>query len=222
MQMVIRRGQISRLGSFECSTDKCCCSTTETSLRPHSRKTYPDRLPSLNYSILNESQLRKKLGSLGISTAGSKQLLMRRHTEWANIVNANCDSSNPKSKERLLRDLEMWERSQGGGSASGAQGLPSIMSKDFDKDAYKSDHKDDFNQLIAKAKQKRRPPTEEERTREQVDNSVAKSTECMDSIEPAARVTSKPFRSATNSNVETPSLSPFVELPAGDIMDQNG
>ena len=166
--------------------------------------------------------MRKKLGSLGISTAGSKQLLMRRHTEWANIVNANCDSSNPKSKERLLRDLEMWERSQGGGSASSTSGPLSVMSKDFDKEAYKSDHKEDFDELIAQAKQKRRPPTEEQRTRGQVDNSVAKSTKCIDSIEPAAQVTAKTFRSAAKSSVETPSSTSFVDLTAVDIMDQNG
>ena len=195
---------------------------TETSLRPHSRKAYPDRLPSLNYSILNESQLRKKLGSLGISTAGSKQLLMRRHTEWANIVNANCDSSNPRSKERLLRDLEIWERSQGGGGASSAQGSSSVMSKDFDKEAYKSDHKENFNELIARAKQKRRAPTEEERNKEQVDNDNVKGTERTGNVEHANRVTSESFRSAKNNDVETPSKSTLVKPSAVDVLHQNG
>ena len=119
-----------------------------------------ERLPSLSYSIMNENTLRKKISSIGIPSWGSKQLLIRRHTEWVNIWNANCDSSNPRSKRELLRDLDIWERTQGG-NASNAQGPASIggtiMAKDFDSSAWSTAHEDDYQRLIAQARRKSQP-----------------------------------------------------------------
>ena len=115
------------------------------------------RLPQLNYSLLNEAALRKKLDALGIPATGPRSLLIRRHTEWMNIVNANCDSKTPRAKRDLLHELDIWERSQGRqlnnstGSASG-----SIMDKDFDKSAWASKHTDDFQKLIAEARKRKK------------------------------------------------------------------
>jgi E3 ubiquitin-protein ligase RAD18 len=101
---------------------------------------------------MNESALRKKLTSLGIPSSGNKAVLVRRHTEWVNIWNANCDSRTPKLKRELLRDLERWDKSQGktlnGGSA--------LMEKDFDGKAWATNHSDDFAGLIARAREKRK------------------------------------------------------------------
>ncbi|KAJ6068996.1 hypothetical protein N7499_010883 [Penicillium canescens] len=74
----------------------------------------PDRIPAINYSILKDNSLRKKLRDLGIPEWGPKPLLQRRHTEWMNLWNANCDSKNPKSKRVLLSELDIWERTQEG------------------------------------------------------------------------------------------------------------
>ena len=119
-----------------------------------------ERLPSLSYSIMNENTLRKKISSIGIPNWGPKQLLIRRHTEWINIWNANCDSTNPRSKRELLRDLDIWERTQGG-NAPNAQGQSStrntIMAKDFDSSAWSTAHEDDFQRLIAQARRKSHP-----------------------------------------------------------------
>lgn len=117
----------------------------------------PDRLPSLSYSILNENALRKKFTALGIPNWGPKQLLIRRHTEWVNLWNANCDSSRPRSKRELLSDLDVWERTQGGNapSISSTQSGPNtIMRKDFDGAAWAANHGNDFKRLIAEARQK--------------------------------------------------------------------
>lgn len=124
----------------------------------------PDRLPSLSYSILNENALRKKFTALGIPNWGPKQLLIRRHTEWVNLWNANCDSSRPRSKRELLFDLDAWERTQGGNapSTSNTQSGPnSIMRKDFDGAAWAANHGNDFKRLIAEARQKRNQFTKE-------------------------------------------------------------
>ncbi|KAL1994980.1 hypothetical protein VTN49DRAFT_1167 [Thermomyces lanuginosus] len=99
----------------------------------------PERLPALNYALLKDNALRKKLRELGIPHWGPRQLLQRRHTEWMNLWNANCDARVPKSHAELLRDLDTWERTQGGLAAnsggSAASGGSSIMAKDFDAKA---------------------------------------------------------------------------------------
>ncbi|EAQ87190.1 hypothetical protein CHGG_03809 [Chaetomium globosum CBS 148.51] len=70
----------------------------------------PERLPALAYSMLKDTALRKKMGELGLSTAGSRQMLEKRHQEWITLWNANCDSAKPKKRSELMHDLEVWER----------------------------------------------------------------------------------------------------------------
>jgi E3 ubiquitin-protein ligase RAD18 len=117
--------------------------------------TRPERLPQLHYSMVKDNVLRKKLSDLGISTGGSRQLLEKRYTEWVTLWNANCDATNPKGKNALKRELDIWERTQGSKAGSlkqdsGAQ----IRDKDFDGKAYSTKHEDSFRQLIANAKKK--------------------------------------------------------------------
>ncbi|KAJ5295660.1 hypothetical protein PENANT_c001G07714 [Penicillium antarcticum] len=116
----------------------------------------PDRLPAINYSILKDISLRKKLRDLGIPEWGPKQLLQRRHTEWMNLWNANCDSKSPKSKRVLLSELDIWERTQGGHAATQSPFVSSsnVMRKDFNANEWSSNHDDDFKRLIANARKK--------------------------------------------------------------------
>ncbi|PGH23725.1 DNA repair protein rad18 [Polytolypa hystricis UAMH7299] len=115
-----------------------------------------ERLPAINFSILKENVLRKKLRDLGIPDSGSKHLLKRRYTEWMNLWNANCDAKEPKSKSELVRELDIWERTQGSlappqGSATGGV---SVMEKDFDGSAWSATHGDNYKALIANARRK--------------------------------------------------------------------
>ncbi|AEO60546.1 hypothetical protein MYCTH_2309819 [Thermothelomyces thermophilus ATCC 42464] len=118
----------------------------------------PERLPALAYSMLKDSALRKKLAELGLSTAGSRQMLEKRHREWVTIWNANCDSAKPKKRSELLQDLEVWERTMGSRAPTmsraanmGAQ----IKDKDFDGAAWAAKHENSFKDLIAKARSSR-------------------------------------------------------------------
>ena len=108
----------------------------------------------MNYSILKDAALRKKLAEHGIPNWGARTLLIRRHTEWLNLWNANCDSTRPRKKGELLRDLEVWERTQGGHASGPLNGGNSVMRKDFDGSAWAANHGDDFQRLIARARQK--------------------------------------------------------------------
>jgi E3 ubiquitin-protein ligase RAD18 len=107
--------------------------------------------------MLKEGALRKKLQEIGIPHWGSKDLMRRRHVEWLNIYNSNCDADDSarKSKRQLLKELEEWEQTQGGRADTKES---KIMKKDFDGEGYAKSHKSDFDDLIAQARQKRSTP----------------------------------------------------------------
>lgn len=110
----------------------------------------------MNYSLLKDTQLRKKFRDLGIPDWGPRQLLQKRHTEWMNLWNANCDSTFPKSKKELLRELDIWERTQGGFAPAQSSLAPAntVMAKDFDAAQWSVNHDNDFKRLIANARKK--------------------------------------------------------------------
>lgn len=103
---------------------------------------------------MKESSLRRKLKDLGIPNWGPRPLLQKRHTEWMNLWNANCDSKAPKSKRELLRELDVWEGTQGGNSVTPTDPTSSVMRKDFDTGEWSANYNTDFKQLIANARKK--------------------------------------------------------------------
>ncbi|KAI7300778.1 DNA repair protein rad18 [Hortaea werneckii] len=124
---------------------------------PRQRNARPEeRLAEFNYSLLKEIGMRKKLEELGIPAWGNKQLMVRRHVEWVNLWNANCDSRQPRTKRELLSELDTWERTQGGRAPGGqASFAANVMKKDFDGAGWASKNKDEFSRLIADAKRKK-------------------------------------------------------------------
>ena len=136
--------------------------------RIHPSQQPPDRLSQLNYSLLTDTALRKKLDVLGIPSHGQRAAAIRRHTEWVNLVNSNADSKTPRGKRELLSELDTWERSTHGKSGGLSNGFTSgggsrvengIMEKDFDGDAWVRKHEGDFSRLIkdARARAKAKP-----------------------------------------------------------------
>jgi hypothetical protein len=123
--------------------------------RPRQTAKPMERLPQLNYSLMNDNALRKKLTGLGIPNGGPRTLLEKRHVEWVNLVNANCDSNKPRMKRELLKDLDVWDRSQGRQISTGMSGSNDsnvVMRKDFDGVAWAANHNDDFLRLISQAR----------------------------------------------------------------------
>jgi E3 ubiquitin-protein ligase RAD18 len=109
--------------------------------------------------MMNQKALQKKLQELGIPTNGRKELLIRRHTEWMHLWNANCDAlDNRKPKGQLLKELDVWERTQGGNASTTE---PKVMRKDYDGQAHATAHKTQFDDLIASAKRKREAAKQE-------------------------------------------------------------
>ena len=168
-----------------------------------------ERLPQLSYGLLKDQALRKKLFDLGIPSHGPKPLLIKRHTEWVNLVNANCDSSRPRSKRELLNELDTWERSQGRNIMNGLGGneTSSVMRKDFDGAAWAMNHGNDFQQLIARARQK--PPAKKEDSNTNgVDDATEDATSTVQSPHFAIPATSvSPQRTRDASVKENPPAS---------------
>lgn len=140
-----------------------CRPTSPSRRKPAPPSTTPlHRLPKINYSLLKEIALKKKLGELGIPNWGAKALLIRRHTEWVNLWNANCDSSQPRSRRDLLRELDMWERAQGGHAPTHGGHSNSgnaVMRKDFNAAEWAANHNSDFRELISSARATQNGPT---------------------------------------------------------------
>lgn len=107
--------------------------------------------------MMKEGALRKKLQELGIPNWGNKDLMRRRHIEWLNIYNSNCDADEKvrRPKRQLLKELDEWETTQGGRADVKES---KVMRKDFDGSGYAKSHKTDFDGLIAQARKKRAAP----------------------------------------------------------------
>lgn len=94
------------------------------------------------------------------------------------IWNANCDSSRPKTKTELLRDLDTWERTQGGQASLTSQSAnlgTQIKDKEFDGAGWSARHRDSFRDLIANARmsvKKAEHKPEESSTSTEADNST--------------------------------------------------
>lgn len=139
----------SPLASFPAS------SASQPNATPQRR---PQRISSLNYSMLKEPQLRKRLADLGIPNGGSRAMAEKRHMEWVTIWNANCDSLHPRKKNELLQDLDVWERTLGSRAPTSSRSLhvgAQIKDKDFDPAGWSSKHDASFKDLIANARKNR-------------------------------------------------------------------
>lgn len=88
--------------------------------------------------------------------------MKRRHIEWLNIHNSNCDADDSvrKTRRQLVRELEEWENTQGGRADTKES---KFMRKDFDGSGYAKSHKTDFDGLIAQARKKRAVPNNTEK-----------------------------------------------------------
>lgn len=132
-------------------------SNKQATWNPKKPTTRPERLPHPHYSGLKDNALRKKLADQGITASGPRQLMERRYTEWVTLWNANCDSLSPKGKGDLKRELDIWERTQGGkANTAGREQIlgAQIKDKDFDGKAWAQKNDEAFRELIAQARRK--------------------------------------------------------------------
>ncbi|KAF3938077.1 hypothetical protein ABW19_dt0204493 [Dactylella cylindrospora] len=108
------------------------------------------RIPKLAFSMMKETELRKKLQQYGLKTDAkgkeAKKILCDRLMDWTNLFNANLDSDAPKTTKVLIRELEFNERTQ-------QNQKPSVVQKkDFERENWGTQFTKEFSDLIANAK----------------------------------------------------------------------
>ncbi|KAG7125797.1 Postreplication repair E3 ubiquitin-protein ligase rad18 like [Verticillium longisporum] len=177
-----------------------------------------DRLPSLNYSILKDQALRKKMADLGLSTGGSRQMIEKRHREWITIWNANCDSLRPKRRSELIHDLEVWERTQSGRPSALGRGRAGAMAtavkdKEFDGAAWATKHDNEFKDLIANARKSR----SQAQTKKEPDDTAGKSAEIVGADGDKG---SEPEGHARENSTAPPDFVPQPDLNGEIIMTE--
>jgi E3 ubiquitin-protein ligase RAD18 len=117
---------------------------------------------------------------------------MRRYTQWVDIFNANLDSPRPRSNRELLKELDTWERTQGGHAPNQGQVVPTgVMKKDFDGDEWSGKHKSHFDDLVAKARAKIAPRRNEEGNETTKQATTNGETTKPHAIQESGRVTSQ-------------------------------
>ncbi|XP_016322753.1 E3 ubiquitin-protein ligase RAD18-like isoform X3 [Sinocyclocheilus anshuiensis] len=84
-----------------------CLSRDKEGLRSGGRR---KAMPKLLYTLITVPKLKKMLKECHLSAQGSRDQLMRRHQEFTHIYNAQCDALNPKSAEKIAKEVENNER----------------------------------------------------------------------------------------------------------------
>jgi E3 ubiquitin-protein ligase RAD18 len=179
-----------------------------------------ERLPYINYSLFTDTKLRQKLRELGIPNHGSKDLMRRRHTEWVNLWNANCDSTQPVSKRDLLRELKVWEDTLGR-QLERPTANTGFMAKEFDRDRHIRHQKGNFDDLIQQARERAKASSqkpEEKNVPSGVESVTPKTVADMEVEDLEIRTHQALSRAETNAATSLmTTANPSGEQPTSDI-----
>lgn len=67
-------------------------------------------LPKINFTSMSSLQIKQKLTSLGLSTSGTRTMLINRYNHYEMLWNSNFwDSLSPVSEDTLKRQLITWD-----------------------------------------------------------------------------------------------------------------
>jgi len=168
--------------------------------------------------MVKDGPLKKKLMDQGLSAAGSRQMLERRYAEWITLWNSNCDARIPKGKNELKRELDIWERTQGGrAQASGSMNPGAqIREKDFDGQAWATKHDDSFRDLIAAARRKL-PPKSAAPPPEQAPEPAEQTSPGPEYISPHATPLDSSSSAAANVGAMAHDRLPVLSQPVSSI-----
>ncbi|XP_040059933.1 E3 ubiquitin-protein ligase RAD18 isoform X1 [Gasterosteus aculeatus] len=114
-------------------------------------------MTKLVYNLLSTLELKRRLKDCHLSTQGSRDQLIKRHQEFVQIYNAQCDSLNPKSAEDIAKELEANEKikNQLQGKAKPVMVFVKNQSeKEIDEmhSNYRKQHSSDFSRLISQVR----------------------------------------------------------------------
>ncbi|XP_065937906.1 micronuclear linker histone polyprotein [Magallana gigas] len=126
------------------------------------RKPTPKRKPmaKLVYNLMSERDIKKKLKEVGLSTAGDKKTLVRRHHDFVMLYNSECDALKPKSVQEIVKEVEKTENIRNRSRTDHSRLLieknssPATIEKA--QKIYMKKHKSHFSDLIAETKKRMR------------------------------------------------------------------
>jgi len=119
-------------------------------------------LPKLVYSLLKDSELRKKCKEFGLKSQGEKKILIGRLQKYTLLYNAEILLDQPKSKLQIAMQVEKEEKEERSGKIT----RPEVLQFDRNTDkveienkqrTYLKDNKSSFADLVAQSKAKNKP-----------------------------------------------------------------
>ncbi|XP_072136751.1 E3 ubiquitin-protein ligase RAD18 isoform X2 [Mobula birostris] len=117
-------------------------------------------LPKLVYNLLSDRDLKKKLKEYGLSTQGSKAQLIKRHQEFIQMYNSQCDSLNPKSAKDIAKEIEKNEKTRAQLEAKVVENAMKFTKDQSEEEIdalhkdYRIKHKGEFQKLITEVKKR--------------------------------------------------------------------
>ncbi|XP_049445004.1 E3 ubiquitin-protein ligase RAD18 isoform X1 [Epinephelus fuscoguttatus] len=114
-------------------------------------------MTKLVYTLLSMQELKRRLKECHLSMQGPRDQLIKRHQEFVQIYNAQCDSLNPKSAEDIAKEVEANEkmRNRLQGKAKPVMVFAKNQSeKEIEEmhSNYRKKHSSDFSRLIAQVR----------------------------------------------------------------------
>ncbi|SCV04019.1 LAME_0H15104g1_1 [Lachancea meyersii CBS 8951] len=121
------------------------------------------RLAKINFSSTSLQQLKQKLSSLKLPTAGSRQQMINRYNHYEMLWNSNyIDSIDPVDESELRRRLASWESNHNASDIPSKSGFISkfliknpmkdFKTDRFDRKGWAQAHQRAFRRLIREAK----------------------------------------------------------------------
>ncbi|XP_029134779.1 E3 ubiquitin-protein ligase RAD18 isoform X2 [Labrus bergylta] len=109
------------------------------------------------YNLLSLQELKRRLRECHLSMQGSRDQMIKRHREFVQIYNAQCDSLNPKSAEDIAKEVEANEKikNQLQGKAKPVMVFSKKQSEEEIEEVhsnYRKQHSSDFSRLIAQVR----------------------------------------------------------------------
>ncbi|XP_061114237.1 E3 ubiquitin-protein ligase RAD18-like isoform X1 [Conger conger] len=114
-------------------------------------------LTKVVYSLLSQQQLKRRLKDFHLSTQGSWDQLVRRHQDFVQMYNAECDSLNPKSAQDIAKEIEKNEKARVQAQTK-SKCMPLVSKGQTDEEIeevhsnYRKEHNAEFTRLIAEVK----------------------------------------------------------------------
>ncbi|XP_051563529.1 E3 ubiquitin-protein ligase RAD18-like isoform X9 [Myxocyprinus asiaticus] len=142
-------------------------------------------MPKLLYTLISVPKLKKMLKECHMSTQGNRDQLIRRHQEFTQIYNAQCDALNPKSAEEIAKEVENNERMRNQLDSKRKPAIVTTKNQTADEieelhSEYRKQHCSEFSRLIAQVRGRL-----ETSKRTQIKQEEGQSTEETDSKAPS-------------------------------------